>query len=282
MTGCYAALMVHTEPDEAAEARLRLAAGLADRFDSALIGLASREVMPPPIITPVLGGAVAVEVLEAEQRRVEAGLRAAHERFREIAERGGRRTGWRSFLDHPAEALAREARAADLLVLGRGGGASWQESLLAVDAGDVLMRAGRPVLVVPPDVSVLEGRRVLVAWKDTREARRAVADALPFLVRAEEVLVAEVVQDAGSREQVSRRLGDVAALLAHHGATTRGEALEPLARTVVDELLLAAERHGADLVVAGGYGHARLREWAFGGATRDLLARCPVCCLLSH
>ena len=51
---------------------------------------------------------------------------------------------------------------------------------------------------------------------------------------------------------------------------------------MADELLLAAERHGADLVVAGGYGHARLREWAFGGVTRDLLARCPKCCLLSH
>src|SRR5215213_5231780 len=122
----YAALLVHAEPDEAAEARVRLAAGLADRFDATLIGLASREAMPPAITAPVLGGAVAAEVLEAEQERVEAGLRAAHGRFRAAAERDGRRTGWRSFLDHPADALGREARAADLLVLGRGRGASWQ------------------------------------------------------------------------------------------------------------------------------------------------------------
>ena len=77
-------------------------------------------------------------------------------------------------------------------------------------------------------------------------------------------------------------MGDVAALLARHGATARGEPLELRGRAVADELLLAAERHGADLIVAGGYGHARLREWAFGGVTRDLLARCPKCCLLSH
>jgi nucleotide-binding universal stress UspA family protein len=145
------------------------------------------------------------------------------------------------------------------------------------------MRAGRPVLVVPPSVSALEGRRALVAWKDTREARRAVADALPLLAHAEEVLVVEAVSgDAEERDQALRRAGDVAGLLARHGATARGEALEVRGRTVADELLLAAERHGADLVVAGGYGHARLREWAFGGVTRDLLARCPMCCLLSH
>ena len=196
----YAALMVHAEPSDAAEARIRLAADLADRFDAALIGFASGAVMPPPITAPVFGPAVAVEVIEAEQQRVEAGLRAAHERFRAVAEKEGRRTGWRAFLDHPADALAREARAADLLVLGRHREGLRQEPHWAVDAGDVLMRAGRPVLVVPPGVSALEGRRVLVAWKDTREARRAVADALPLLVRAEEVLVIEVVSgDADER-----------------------------------------------------------------------------------
>lgn len=280
----YAALMVHVEPDDAAEPRIRLAADLADRFEAALIGFAGGAVMPPPVTAPVLGPGVAVEVLEAEQRRVETGLRAAHERFRTIAERDGRRTGWRSFLDHPAAALARESRAADLLIGGRGGGAIGLGRDQTVDPGDLLMRAGRPVLVVPPGVAVLEARRVLVAWKDTREARRAVADALPLLADAEEVLVVEAVPDeAGEREAATRRTGDVAALLERHGATARGETLEPHAgRAVADALLRAAERHGADLVVAGAYGHARLREWAFGGVTRDLLARCPVCCLLSH
>ena len=281
MTG-YAALLVHAEPDEGAEARLRLASDLADRFGAVLIGLASGATIPPPVTAPVLGRAVAVEVLEAEQQRVEAGVRVAHERFRAAAEKEGRRTGWRSFLDPPADALAREARAADLVVLGRHREGFWQEPHWAVDVGDVLMRAGRPVLVVPPGVSALEGLRVLVAWKDTREARRAVADALPFLLRAEEVLVAELVSDAEEREPASRRAGDVADLLTRHGATARGEAVERRGRAVADDLLLAAERHGADLVVAGGYGHARLREWAFGGVTRDLLARCPKCCLLSH
>ena len=109
-----------------------------------------------------------------------------------------------------------------------------------------------------------------------------VNDALPLLTGAEEVLVVEAIPDAEGREQALRRVGDVAALLARHGATARGEALETSERAVADDLLLAAERHGADLIVAGGYGHARLREWAFGGVTRDLLARCPKCCLLSH
>jgi nucleotide-binding universal stress UspA family protein len=144
------------------------------------------------------------------------------------------------------------------------------------------MQAGRPVLVVPPGVSVLHGRRVLVAWKDTREARRAVADALPLLTQAEEALVLEVVRDDDEREQARRRVDDVVAFLVRHGAATRGDVLESRGRVVADDLLLATERQGADLVVAGGYGHARLREWAFGGVTRDLLARCPKCCLLSR
>jgi nucleotide-binding universal stress UspA family protein len=283
----YAALMVHAGPNAAAEARIRLAADLADRFDAALIGFASGAIMlpafmPPPGTAPIFSPAVTAEVFKAEQQRVEAELRAAHERFRAVAEREGRATGWRSFLDHPADALAREARAADLLILGRDREASQSEPYCAVDVGDALMRAGRPVLVVPPGISVLEARRVLVAWKDTREARRAVADALPLLTGAEEVLVVEAIPDAEGREQALRRVGDVAALLARHGATARGEALETSERAVADDLLLAAERHGADLIVAGGYGHARLREWAFGGVTRDLLARCPKCCLLSH
>lgn len=278
----YAALMVHVGFDAASDARLGLAAGLADRFDAALIGFAAAEAMPPPVAAPVFGPAVAMEVLEAEQQRVEAGLRAAHDRFRALAERDGRRTGWRSFLDHPSSALAREARAADLLILGRRGEEFRPEPHREVDPGDALMRAGRPILVAPPGVAALEARRVLLAWKDVRESRRSVADALPFLVRAEEVLVAEAVFEPEDSEPALRRVGDVAALLAAHGATVRAETLDARGGSVADLLIGAARKHGADLIVAGGYGHARLREWAFGGVTRTLLARCPTCCLLSH
>jgi hypothetical protein len=118
-----------------------------------------------------------------------------------------------------------------------------------VEPGDVLMRAGRPVLVVPPGVSALEGRRVLVAWKDTRETRRAVADALPLLVRAEEGLVLEVVRnEAEEGEQARARADDAAAFLARHGALARGAAAGLRGPAVADEVLFAAERHGADLV----------------------------------
>jgi nucleotide-binding universal stress UspA family protein len=123
----------------------------------------------------------------------------------------------------------------------------------------------------------------LVAWKDMREAWRAVADALPLLVRAEEVLVLEVVRDEAEKgEQARARADDAAAFLVRHGAPARGAAAGLRGRAVADEVLFAAERQGADLVVGGAYGHTRLREWAFGGVARDLLARCPICCLLSH
>lgn len=106
------------------------------------------------------------------------------------------------------------------------------------------------------------------------------ADALPFLAGAERVVVLEVCED--ERIAAQSRVDDVVALLSWHGARTSGEVVVRHGESVSDEVLGAAGRLRADLVVAGGYGRARLLEWVFGGVTRDLVTRCPVCCLLSH
>ena len=277
----YKALMVHAGLGAAAEARVRLAAGLAGRFGAHLIGLAASPARP--LVTGPFGEAgVVAEIIGDAERRVGAELDAVGERFRAAAGGEGGRAEWRTSFDPPADALGREARAADLLVIGRGGDESAGDARLSAEPGDVLMRTGRPVLVVPPGLDALEARRVVVAWKDRREAQRAVADALPFLVHAEEALVVEVLEGADGHEEARRRVDDVAALLARHGVAASGEAVGLHERTVVDELLRAAVRHHADLIVAGGYGHPRLLEWVFGGVTQDLLSRCPACCLLSR
>jgi nucleotide-binding universal stress UspA family protein len=146
-----------------------------------------------------------------------------------------------------------------------------------VSPGDFLLTSGRPVLVAPPQVDTLSARCIVVGWKDTREARRAVRDSLPLLATADEVFVIAV-----GTETALESAQDVAAYLARHGIErTTTLKLEP-AGSIAEEILNTAARVGADLVVSGAYGRSRLREWTFGGVTRELLGHAPVCCLLSH
>jgi nucleotide-binding universal stress UspA family protein len=176
--------------------------------------------------------------------------------------------------------VIREARAADVLVIGRE-----QRNLdpyLFVDPGSLLLGVGRPVLLVPPGVSSIGTNKVVVAWKDTREARRAVRDALPLLQQAEMVILTEFCQSPDEVGPAQRRLRDVAQYLASHHITSVLQRVQPLKDAAEDSLLQFVQRESADLIVAGAYGHSRVGEWIFGGVTEALLARSPVCCLLSH
>lgn len=278
-------ILVHAGADAAAADRIRLAAGLAQRFGALLIGLAAGEALPPLMADPMGGDAALIaDLLEEERRRLARELADAERAFRDaLLPYPSVPLEWRGFLDRPADALAREARAADLLVIGREPAPAGRTPPLWADPGDVLMQAARPVLVVPPGLAALAARGILLAWRDTREARRAAADALPVLAMAEHVLVLEVVETAAELDPARRHVADVAAWLGRHGVARVAARADLLAEpSVADALLLAAEAEGADLIVAGGYGHARLREWVFGGVTRGLLRHVPKCCLLSH
>jgi nucleotide-binding universal stress UspA family protein len=185
---------------------------------------------------------------------------------------------WRSVLDFPTEAVAREARAADLVIAGREQRA--RDPSLALAPARLILMAGRPVLLVTPGVTALRLGRIAIAWKDTREARRATRDALPLLRAAESVLIV-AVRDPGEPESPAG-VEDVERFLLRHGvAATAGQA-RGAEVTVTDTLLHAIEAENVDLLVAGAYGHSRLGEWMFGGVTRDLLRQSRTCCLFSH
>ena len=276
-----AAVMVHAAPDADGRARMALAADLAGRFEALLIGVAGRDV--PMSLPPVHASAAAVQTLfEEQEAEVRADLDAARRDFDAAAGTGAPRTAWQASVGMPAEALVREARRADLIVVGRLPEAVRPSTFTHPDPGDVMMRAGRPVLLVPPGLSRLDAAQVVVAWRDSREARRAIHDALPFLRRASGVLLLDVCRSEAELGAAAPVLEEVAAYLAGHGVTAAVEARPLREATVPAELLLAAEQRGADLIVAGGYGHTRLHEWAFGGVTRALLHSSPKCCLLSH
>lgn len=267
----YAKIVVAVDLTAACPGRVRLAAGLTQRFEAILTGAAARKVPAPILVSDIY------DAQQQEERNRQA-VRAELERAREIFARnaeGAFDTEWRDAYAGPITHLVALARAADLVVVGQENDEE-DRGPLGVASGPVLMEAGRPVLVVPPEVDRLRASRIVVAWKDTLEARRAVSGALGFIRHADQVFVAGVGD--GARSEGSE---EVAAHLARHGAAVTTHLLQDR-RGAADEILDFARRQDADLIVMGAYGHSRLREWAFGGVTRDLLGRSPVCCLMSH
>jgi nucleotide-binding universal stress UspA family protein len=258
----YATIMVHVDFDAATEGRVRLAVGVADHFKSRLIGIAAIA----PLFTRDNPDELKVALDEQEHQ------------FRLIASKGSRQVEWRSAFDPPTEFLAREARAADLMIIGRQH--LFEDPYRSLNPGALLLRVGRPVLVVPNGLDRLRADRVAVAWKDTREARRVLPDSLPFLHDAEKLFLVEIREDP-EIEDSEHRVSDVMNYLTRHRVTTSA-VLMLQAANVTDELLHVVRTKQIDLLVAGAYGHSRLGEWVFGGVTRELLCKSPVCCLLSH
>ena len=264
-----AAIMVTVDFDPASKARINLAADLARRFGSLLIGVAGWPLIKRPVET--LSDS---EVAERASRE----LRNLGEAFRKITEQTAVRVEWRASTNFPREIVPREARAADLLVIGQS--MLPGDAVHSYDPGTIILAAGRPVLVVPPEIDHLDFSRVLVAWKDTREARRAVRDALPFLKLADEVSIA-VAKTPGT-EDADAQIADVARYLGRHDVRV-AQQIATVASEHEEVLLLdLAKQHRVNLIVAGAYGRTRLSEWIFGGVTRNLLLNSPIPCLVSN
>jgi nucleotide-binding universal stress UspA family protein len=271
----YATLMLYVEADGPPEQRIHLAANLADKFTAKLIGVSALAFRPPVVIN----GVVVAEVTEAEIDEMRAKLIEAEALFRHVAGAGQQKLEWRSDLDFPTNVLARAARGADLIVIGQTKG--WASVHRTLDVGEAILQAGRPVLVVPDGVNSLQAGHVAVGWKDTREARRAVLDALPFLHEANRVTVAEIC-DADDQPTAQQRVADVARYLGRHRIKAEPQPIVSQEGSDATQLIRLARDQGADLLVTGAYGHSRLGEWIFGGVTRALLASSPICCLMSH
>lgn len=272
----YKSILVHAESLPAAARRLSVAAAMAERFDATLIGLGAEWLDPVGVSDPY--GIMAADWLTVMQDQMSADLKAAETAFRAAAK--GVPHEWLTFRDPPGPAMARLARGADLIVTGGAPLGDTGASRVA-SAVDLIMQTGRPVLVAPPTGGVLHARKVIVAWKDTREARRALADAMPFLKRAEEVVVLEACTKDNFAD-AQHHTAEVARHLARHGVTARALAKVSPPERFCLELNIEAQGNDADLIVSGAYGHSRLQEWVMGGVTYDLLNRPETFVLLSH
>ena len=269
-------LLVHVQPEDAAGPRLNVAADLARRLGATLHGVGA-EVIPAEATTDpygFLGGAWVAEV----QHVIQQNLKNAETLFGKAAK--GVAAQWTAVEELPALAMARLSRGADLIVAG-GSALDYRDGYRWCDPGRLMLLSGRPVLVAPPHGGRLDLGGVVVAWKDTREARRALADALPFLKCADQVVVMEVCgQDELADAEV--HTAAVVKALARHGVKARAKALAAPPERVAVELNIEAQAIDADLIVCGGYGHSRLGEWVFGGVTYDLLHRPERFVLFSH
>jgi nucleotide-binding universal stress UspA family protein len=271
----YATLMVYVEVDGHPKNRVTLATELSDKFKSTLMGLSALAIRPLFLDETFSSD----KVTGADIERMKLKVARQEDWFRRSARTEHGKVEWRSVLEFPIDAVSREARCADLIILGRTKTPGDEYSSL--DPGAALLRIGRPTLIVPDAVSSLRADHVLIAWKDTREARRAVSDALPFLHSARHVTIVGICETEDG-DSVSKQLDDVADYLARHGISGDPRVIPDRGASAADQLTKLAHKEGADLLVAGAYGHSRLGEWFFGGVTRDLLAGSPICCLMSH
>jgi nucleotide-binding universal stress UspA family protein len=273
----YKTVMVGLALDRRNDACLRVAGDLAERFGARIIGVAASDIRPPMYFAD---GDFAQKLLDEEAAAIERRLSELEAEFRAAVERRATALEWRSARALPVPYLLQQARAADILVIG-----ARQETLVdpssAPDPSDLVMQAGRPLIVVPSTVEWLDLRSVLVAWKDVREARRAVFDALPILAAAREVTIAEIPEQDGRRAEALAHVADVAAWLHGHGITANTVVPEK-AGGVTGQLENIAANIGAGAVIAGAYGHSRLREWVLSGVTRHLATESRRCAFLSR
>jgi len=273
----YKTVMVSLALDRPNDACLRVAGDIAERFGARIVGIAASDLRPPMYFAE---GDFAQKLFEEEAAAIQQRLSELEAEFRAAVESRATSVEWRSARALPVPYMLQEARAADILVVGALAD-SMVDPSAAVDPSDLVMQAGRPLIVVPSAVQWLDLRSVLVAWKDVREARRAVFDALPILAAAKEVTIAEVPEQDGRRADAVSHVADVAAWLRSHGIAAHTVVPEKTAH-VTEQLDKVAANIGAGAVVAGAYGHSRFREWVLSGVTRHLATESRRCAFLSR
>jgi nucleotide-binding universal stress UspA family protein len=278
----YKTLLVYLDPSERAQARLAFSLSLANRFDAHLIGLYSpfapeaREYFTAACCAPYYS-----EYCDARRDQQEA----AEEAFRRDLRRAGAGGEWIAFDDYAEQPIIRRSRHADLLIVGQTSPDDDARSLRSRFLEGVVMTSGRPVLVLPYAGALhAPGESIVIAWDGSREAARAVHDALPFLQGAKRVTVLHIDTPEASRSAASSaRIAEIDLMLARHAVNIDfAQSVSDSDETTGDTLLSWAATSGCDLVVAGAYSHPQWRERLLGGVTRALLESATVPVPLSH
>ena len=255
------------------------AISVADAFEAHVLGVAF--VYDPVIPGTVMGG-IPPNFIESQRAESEKAARTTVARFEQAAKRAGvsyETTSVSTSISGAADRLGRLARRFDLAIVGQ---AERDKAVAAVvvDEG-VLFESGRPVLFVPfIQKAGLKLDRVLLCWDGSRNATRAIADAMPFLHKAKQVEVLMVASKAGKGDEIAG--ADLGQHLARHGLKVDVKRITSPDIDIPSTILSHAADSNADMIVMGGYGHSRLREFVLGGVTRSILESMTIPTLMSH
>jgi nucleotide-binding universal stress UspA family protein len=244
----------------------------AQSLGADLIGLAARA--PLYLSDPWI---VSAEIMQQLSDDESAQFKAAEDRFRAAAAALDGRAHWRTRRDYPNTAIKEEAAGVDLIVTTMEKGPEAN----TVSLSSLVLEAGLPVIALPNPAPTIRADNMLVAWRNTADARRAVSMAMPLLVKAKTVTLLQVVRSTEADDAwISLRA--VKERLRLHGVHAEAELVFKEEEADSDALLNAAQERSADMIVLGGYGHARAREWILGGMTQDLLAGTSIPLFMVH
>jgi nucleotide-binding universal stress UspA family protein len=255
------------------------AVSIASALDAHIAGIAF--VYDP--IVPISGtGYIPAEVIETQQADNEATAKSAIDRFAEATRRAGLSAEpltLSASLAGAGDQFGRIARRFDLAVVGQ---AEPETSTIEdIIAETTLFESGRPMIVVPYiQKAPLKLDNVMVCWDGSRQAARAIGDAMPLLTRAQRVEIVIITNERGKQDEIEG--ADIGQHLARHGLKVEVHRIAGGSIDVADALLSHAADSGTDFMVMGGYGHSRLREFVLGGVTRSILRSMTVPALMSH
>jgi len=275
----YRRIAVHLDNTERSEARMRLASGLASRFSARLLGFFAE-------CDPYLANLASR--LPAEMFRKSGG--DAEQAFRAEARRQGIDVDWGLVAVRRdsalTDALVAQCRLVDIAILGQfqPEAPGMADSGVPSDLAErVVLRAGRPLLVIPYAGAHTEiGRRILVAWNGGREAARALNDALPFLTQADEVIITAIVPVDQERPANDDICAGVAHYLRAHGIDAKTEVRVSEKGRTMEMLLSSVVDQGADLLVVGAHGNYCAPDLPQGSGTKYILGNMTVPVLMSY
>lgn len=285
-------ILVHADPTAAGLSRVRLAAGLAALHGAYLTGFAIRvaPVLPPELpsfnrlgLELGLHRGPHYEEWERSIAEINAKFAEVEQTFRNELKQTNVDGEWTTFEHASLEPIDARARCADLIIVGHPP-SRWQPELRDdILPAQLALACGRPVLAVPSSQALgTPGERILIAWNGSREAARAVSDAMPFLEHAAFVTLLAVDPLYRSTEEAVQELSQIVTYLKRHGVVAERYVVQAAEHAVADAIMYHAKRTGCDLIVMGAYGHSHTREIVLGGVTRRLLKSMPLPILMSH
>jgi nucleotide-binding universal stress UspA family protein len=266
-------ILVHVDADPHCATRLRLARAWAGRLGASVAAIYAVTPAAMGLSLVFTAGVPDEKLLAYDEKR----LADARKRVQEACLEPGVQIEWHEVIDVPERDFMRQALYADLLVLGQHEGAHRDAGTSAHFVHSVIIESGKPALVVP---SAAQGEpdfgTVFVAWKETREAARALTASVPFLQRAKTVIVGVDAETIDAHRTLLRRF------LLRHGVDAQFRSVSSSGPPVGDTLIAMAADVGASLMVMGCYGHSRGRERVLGGATRGVLRSMTVPLFMAH